>query len=190
MVNKTTPIIALLLLLLSACGTAGEKSPPSDPLLRTHVYHDLKFEARFKPSEDAQPSSSLVHAASLSGEQGKALSFELRIAPKEECGGDIMLRGVRSMEDYTARMMELNFYLDEALYLQLDGKKVPPRLVHMENTYGLSNYRIVQIAFAGAEVDRLCAEAADIDLVFRDPVFDTGISHFVFDGKEIAKAQH
>lgn len=99
---------------------------------------------------------------------------------------NVMHYGVSDMADYKERVHKLNFNMKEQIYIKTtDGKKLHPVLATMENIYHISSKKSLYLVFTDKDEQVDLNQSQTLDLVFEDDVFDTGINHFVFDGKEI-----
>jgi hypothetical protein len=114
------------------------------------------------------------------GTQGNdsTVCFLMSIAPSDTSGGDIMTHGVVSEGAFTARAMNLNFEIRDMLSIRYGGKEYPVLLTTLENVYGLSKKRDVMLVFP--RIPPYWSEKADVDIVFDDRIFGTGINHFTF----------
>ena len=112
-------------------------------------------------------------------------TFMLTIAPDErkEEGRDVVYYEVFDEAAYKERVQELNFHIGEYIELQVGDQSMAPVLHHMENTYGLGKHRNFLLVFGGTESGVTNAE--EVDLVFSDEIFKTGISHFVFETEHL-----
>ena len=112
-----------------------------------------------------------------------AYSFVLSIGPDNrngKSGSDIMQRGNRSYEDYRDRFMTMNFNIGEHLSLRAGDLVLKPTLALTENVYGLQQDCKINLVFAPADAaQQRVLQAHDLELVFDDRVFDTGLSRFV-----------
>lgn len=125
---------------------------------------------------------------SLSAQYRASKCFLLTIAPdKEKPGndGDIMMRGIQSLEQYKTRSLTMNFDMNEYLQLVTGKKAYVPVLTHMENVYGVTSGRTIVMLFSPDKLANELKEEEELDIVFDDPLFDTGRSHFVFYKKDI-----
>ena len=92
--------------------------------------------------------------------------------------------GVRNLQEYNQRIQALSFGLKQAIQLKTDsGKKYEPVLTTMENLYEIGNKKSIYIVFSGEHQEIFTSEK--LDIVFQDTYLDTGISHFVFQKKNI-----
>jgi hypothetical protein len=112
------------------------------------------------------------------------LTFALTLAPGPETGGDVISNGIFSQAEFTQRVNRLNFGMHDLLKLKTSQGEWPPVLASLENTYGLTGYRTILLVFPATGND-----AGPLDVVFRDELFGTGISHFVFDPEVLTARQ-
>ncbi len=129
------------------------------------IYPQVKLWADYEPTKE---------------ETDLSTTFRFHLDPPDDSATDVVQRGIHSLEDYRERMTILNFRLDEAFFISLGDQKIYPTIVHMENTYGLTSGRIIHVVFGDPAVRRAVQAGIDLDFVFDDPVFQTGINHFLF----------
>lgn len=108
-------------------------------------------------------------------------SFILNIGLIEEAAADvdIMKLGVSNYEEYREKFMTMNFDMGQYISLKINNKEFSPVLANLENVYGLAGDRNINLVFPK---DDLPAE--EIDLIFNDEIFNTGITHFTFKPKD------
>ncbi len=114
------------------------------------------------------------------------LNFVLTIAPIKDYDDEYkatMFEKISKFEEYKERVFNLNFEMNKLVELSLDDKPevYVPVLFNTENTYGLTKEIKINLIFAAKSVKGEFKEAHKIDVVFTDEIFETGISHFVFD---------
>lgn len=117
---------------------------------------------------------------SLYLKNNNSLYFLLTIEPtgKPEDQVDITYYGLTSPSEYTQRQFDLNFGLKDSFELHLgEDERILPNLYHWENTYGLTKSKAIQLAFGH---DNIIDASEEIKVEFSDPLFDTGITSFVF----------
>lgn len=122
-----------------------------------------------------------VHA--LVEEHKKSYAFLLTIQPDKSGGaeGDVLYQGVENYREYKQRVMQLNFGIGNYVSIKAGGQEYKPVLSTLENTYSVTNHRSIYLVFSENETQRGLLEAENIDFVFDDELFGTGINHFVFD---------
>ena len=110
-----------------------------------------------------------------------SLNFQITITADENYyQGDVMYLGVTDYEAYKERVLDMNFNLSEWIELNYNGKIYKPVLAEMESSYGISNRRKIQLAFASEDFDFERAETGAVDLIYEDQHFNTGINHYPF----------
>ncbi len=118
------------------------------------------------------------------------MNFVLTIAPLKDYDDEYkatMFEKITKFEEYKERVFNLNFEMDKLVELSLDGsdKMYTPVLFNTENTYGLTKEIKINLVFAPKSVEKEFSNAGELDLIFTDEIFETGINHFVFDNKKI-----
>ena len=89
---------------------------------------------------------------SLLAQYDDEVHFQLTIRPREgKAAGDVAFDGVQSEVDFDARVRQLNFELGQYFELRVGEEVLLPVLAHFENTYGLTEYRRVQLVFPRPE---------------------------------------
>lgn len=112
-------------------------------------------------------------------------TFFLTIGMEEQGGKDIMMGNVSSYDEYVELSREMNFNLENYLRLKTETREYVPAIVSLENTYGLQKHRGVYIVFTAESSGADLLSSEELDLVFNDEIFNTGINHFSFSKKEI-----
>jgi hypothetical protein len=110
----------------------------------------------------------------------------MSIAPADSAAGDVMMQGISSEDEFTARAMNLNFEIKEMLAIRYGGTDHPVLLAALENVYGLSKKRDVMIVFP--RIASAWKDDGDADIAFDDRIFGTGISHFIFHVRDLNRA--
>ena len=111
-----------------------------------------------------------------------SLNFQITILADEDYfQGDIMALGVEGYEAYKARVLDMNFNLSDWIALAYNGKTYQPVLSQLESSYGISNRRKIQLAFASEDFDFDAANNGKISLVYSDQAFNTGRNYYHFD---------
>jgi hypothetical protein len=116
-------------------------------------------------------------------------SFLLTIKYKNDDQYDPLYEGISDFSEFKSRKEDMQFSFDQYVELHTaEGHVYKPVLSHMEDTYGLQKFRNIYLVFApdnSKQADIL--NSAELDLVFDDMIFNTGIHHFVFQKKNIDK---
>ncbi|MFL5763623.1 MAG: hypothetical protein ACJ77K_06745 [Bacteroidia bacterium] len=109
--------------------------------------------------------------------------FLMTLAPVDDNSGDIMYKGLKNYKEYAERAMTLNFDLEQQIVLQTDHGELSPVLSSLENTYGLTKDRKVDIVFSSSEGDII--NASHFDFTYSDETYGIGTVHFEYDKKNI-----
>lgn len=152
---------------------------PESGLLAVREHQDIRFAAQYLPP-DWQNWKRYQQGGFLEPQENThPVVFVLNIGAAEGARtGDVMTYGVSNLEGYAQRMETMNFRLEDAIELRVGEHKIRPKLVHMENTYGLTQDRNIHLVFEDSSLDSPREMTGDLDLVFDDPVYGTGINHF------------
>lgn len=155
---------------------------PENGLIKRKSYDQVGWKAQIVPPEIEKFESGKGQKFS------NILQFLLTVEPgKVYQHSDVMISGVESYDDYSDRMMKLNFNIADMIELRFGGSSYRPVLTNMENTFGLSNDRKIHVVFADPDFPDQLALCTKIDLVLEDRVFETGISHFIFEESFLRK---
>ncbi len=99
--------------------------------------------------------------------------------------GDVIYQGIGTYQQYQQRVMQLNFNLGDFLGLHAGKQVFKPTLSAMENTYGVIEQRNFYLVFSDTDEKTNLLAENELDLTFQDEIFNTGISHFIFQKKKI-----
>ncbi len=117
-----------------------------------------------------------------------AMTFLLRIGMEDTDGEgvDPAKEIASSYGAYSTIINRMSFNMKEYLYLRVGGEKITPDLVHFESTVEVKNEKVFYVTFAvpGSFVND-SSNSIDIDFVFNDLFFGTGINHFLFRSSSI-----
>ena len=203
--NKLIKIVFFVLgVTLFSCKEAKIKSAeefykmlenPGNGFVKTREHRDIGFKLKYLPPEFFIVNETGIRkdgilskkeTDSLFSAYSETRSFLLTISTN---GGnsDILYEGITSVEEYRERFELMNFNLGEYIYLKTEKNKYAPSLINLENVYGLSKSRKVNIVFSpvGNGDDLMTSE--EYDLVFEDFIFNTGVNHFKFKKTETDK---
>ncbi len=128
---------------------------------------------------------------SLCNDYSNNMTFLFSIGPSEteENGTDIMFRSIQSYQEYTERVVAMNFEMEQYVTLNINNKEYKPVLSSMENSYGLENKRNMLFVFVPADKNDTGFKTSEkMDFVYLGELFDTGINHFVFTRTSINEA--
>lgn len=126
---------------------------------------------------------------SLYDYHAQSIHFVFTIAPNsDKASGDVVYSGIQNYTDYKERIHQLSFRMKEHWVLKMpNGQEIVPILAHLENTYGLTEYRKLHLVFPATVATTNLYETASWDIIFQDAIFETGRHHFVFWKKDWAK---
>ncbi len=113
--------------------------------------------------------------------------FAVKLEGDTTCG-DVMYKDIFSYPEYRKRVEELNFKIKEQILLSTGDKEYYPVLASMENTYSMTNYRIIHIIFSPLTSKTELDGCNKYEIVFYDEILGTGITHFLFSKKNIELA--
>ncbi len=169
---------------------------PSHGALVEREVNDLKLTVKYLPPEylAAKDSRGLSQSGkdSLLKSYSQSKTFLLTISPngKAEKQGDLMFRNINNYQQYKERSFAMNFEIGEYVNLDAGDNTYAPVLSTLENTYGLEEGRSIYLVFndhhQGEEFDK----AKELDVVFNDELFNTGLHHFVFSRKNLNDIPH
>jgi hypothetical protein len=102
----------------------------------------------------------------------------------EVSGVDVTNYNINNVPEFKERMNELNFQIKDYLSLKTkEGQTIRPVLTTFENLYEIGDKKSFYVVFT--KEDEVQDKPEELDIVFHDPFFDTGINHFVFKTKDI-----
>lgn len=204
LISRAYMLVALVALIVGCGGRAdsnnvpsrGWLSDPSHGAVQVNEVDGLRLSAQFVPvallvEEEVRASGGGAPLRdSLRLAYGGSLNFTITFQAADTPSvpqGDVAMRGVSSYGAYVDRTMALNFDMKEQISLKTPlGGLYRPSLAIAESSYGFSTGRRLTVAFADPEGK--IRDAASLDLVVRDIIFNTGIHHFVFDGEQLRTA--
>ena len=154
---------------------------------------DLIVQVKYLPSdllawkELHTKKSTAQQKDSISTLYDQSITFLLSVSPDSSKGAtdDILYRGVSDEQSFKQRVSELNFDIERMLKLNAGNKEYYPALAVMENTYGTSSTKNFYIVFSAEDKKKIGTAYKELDLVFTDELFATGINHFVFEQEAI-----
>lgn len=196
---KSNPFVFALLLFISAC---SQKKPvsyeeymgwmgiPENGMVKSHSVNGLEIKVKFLPAEylayqELKNEKIILPAKrdSLLAFYSRSLTFLMVIGPDEakKTEGDVMMKGVKSYEEFAQKAMTMNFDMSQYVTLKTKEGEFKPVLSNMENVYGLSKSRNILFVFAPIELkDTAFLHSNEYDFVYEDQLFQIGINHFVF----------
>lgn len=169
---------------------------PTHGLIAERQVNDLKLTVKYLPPEylASRESQGLSQSAkdSLTKIYSESKTFLLTIGPsgKEEKKGDLMFRNISNYQQYKERSYAMNFEMEDYVSLSAENEIYRPVLFTLENTYGLEEGRSVYLVFNDEKKGEKLNTAKELDIVFNDELFETGLSHFTFSKKDIDRLPH
>ena len=126
-----------------------------------------------------------------------SMTFVLNLSPENMKGvggfeNGVLSKDISGIEEYKSRALSLNFAMTEMVKLRSEKGVIKPSLTNMENTYDLAADKSIYIVFS-RELVKTELGTEDLEFVFEDGVFDTGISVFSIDAevlKNIPSIKH
>ena len=151
--------------------------------VKSKQINSLTLKVKYLPLEYlvAQNADNAQERLAAVKDYSDSYTFILTIAGKDDEAG-LFYYDVNNKQDFEERFKALNFGISEYITLRVDGKEYRPILHNVENTYELTKKQNVHLVFS--EIPEF-EHAEKIDFIFEDRFFDTGISHFVFDKKDL-----
>ncbi|MBI4646902.1 MAG: hypothetical protein HY738_10000 [Bacteroidia bacterium] len=115
------------------------------------------------------------------------LTFMLSIGPDKNRGysGNIMYNGITKYEEYKERLINLSFSIENFVTLKTGNEIYSPVLSSFDFEYGLKENKNILFVFLPINNNNSFHTSDNLDFVFEDFVFDTGMNHFVFNRKDI-----
>ncbi len=93
---------------------------------------------------------------------------------------DIMYYKVQTIEDLKTNVLDMNFNLQDYIWISINGQEIFPTLLHMEGTSEIKNSKTFYIVFSNSQDTSDLFNISAIDIVFKDVFFNTGITHYKF----------
>lgn len=191
-------IVLFLMFMSLSCDSESPDTPeeylalitdPGSGLSKERVVGNVKMHLQYMPPEFFALKETGKNRGvfdSILDIRKHGINFVLQLDTKEG-NQDIMGHNLHGFEDYQNRVMVLNFDIKNYISLSTQDTVIHPVLAALENTYGLSTGRKLIVAFAG-DVNHLLSDSKQFDIVFDDPVFETGISRFNYKTQDILQA--
>lgn len=195
---------AAYILLLAQCQSPNELhsiqdyysylNDASHGLVQTKRMTPLEFSMKYLPVDFLayqaviEETNTSLSKDSLKALYAPSLHFLLKIAPSQDAVQqfDVMTETVSSMSEFKEQAFTINFDLQQLLQLQAIDKKgvvvhtLKPVLVETENTYGLTQHRLVNIVFERSVLEQTWSDIEQLKLVFKDELYETGRHYFAF----------
>jgi hypothetical protein len=196
----------ILILSLFSCGKKTIKDPqefmkwinnPENGLVKSKSTIGVKIDLKYLPPsylayqemKDGKNKSAETRD-SLISYYSQSITFLMIIGPDEKekkNTGDIMYRDITKFDDYKDRAHIMNFEISEYVNLETEKGKYKPVIANLENIYGLVNERKIMFVFPRVNSTEDLTNSKELDFVFTDEIYNTGINHFVFTQEQIKK---
>ncbi len=188
-------LFGVFVLFLASCGGKkirdfGEYSQwlnePENGVVKSRTVLGIKYTLKYLPVDymvykdvSGRGSKTKAEIDSIRKQYEHSLTFVLNINPIDQQGGSIMSRDIRNFEQYKMRSAEMNFGMQNWITLEFGDESISPVFAELENTYDLTKDRNIYIVFNKSQQEIL-ENTSEIDLVFDDQLFSTGITHYKF----------
>lgn len=167
-----------------------------DSFVRTKRVNKFNISVKYLPpqffvlkelSGGHSPKSKVVD--SLMNIYGNSRTFLLTVSSDETAENpikdNVMFYGSESIQEYKERAVQMNFTMEDQFRLKTENGEFFPVLCNLENTYSAVGHKNFLIVFADTDSNQGLMAAKNLDFVFTDEFFNTGINHFVFDKEQI-----
>jgi hypothetical protein len=161
---------------------------PENGLVKSREINGFRLQMKYY-SPDLQALQEIGHADSVLSDEKKdslvagyknGLAFLFSILElNPQPGKDVVQYGVFSEREFKERFNRLHFNINEHFWISNGKETVPPGLSILESTFELSGPKTFYLVFEDT------GKEEEIDVVFNDVFFDTGISHFIFKRRDI-----
>ncbi len=199
--TRLLPLVGICILLIS-CGREKMDhaelmralEDPTRGLVRERSVGDLVLRCKYIPPELSAWREMRGREFNIAeyhrrvAEHARLQTFALQIAPREDKGAAVSMRGVQGYEEFAQRTAELNFGMEDRLRLVSETCDMHPVLASLNNSYELNRARTVMMVFAPREGMEELPQRGTVEVVFEDDLFATGIHRFVFDAETLVNA--
>ena len=164
---------------------------PENGLKKGYENNGVKIEVKYLPAEYLswqQINDEGVDAKkmdSLTKSNKNSRVFLMTISPGKDASGDIMYKDLGSVSDFKNRALSMNFDMSAYVEIKANQEVFKPVLASMENTYSTTTNRTIYLVFSDETKDRKLLSSDELDFVFNDELFNTGVNHLVYKKKEI-----
>jgi hypothetical protein len=170
----------------------GWINAPEHGMVKTKTVEGIKLTVKYLPAEYLALKETKEDQAgrqtydSLLKVYKGSHTFLLSIASSEdEVNNDPMYQGLEDYSAYKRRALTMNFDMNEYVSIKTSTQEFRPVLTSMENTYSLKGQRNIYMVFTDTATDTELMNEKELDLVFNDEIFETGINHFVFEQSDL-----
>lgn len=111
--------------------------------------------------------------------KNKTFLMSIKVDTATRHTGNVLFQDAEGYAGYKQRILSFNFGLEEMVSLNYSEKKYKPVLYTLENTFNIVDGKNIYLVF---NIDSLKKQNKqdEMDLVFEDVHFSTGITHFKF----------
>jgi hypothetical protein len=193
----------LIMLWLASCQDKIESmkslygfiNDPDNGLIKTKTIEGIKLTVKYLPAEflalretrELETKNKGTYD-SLLNVYKKSHTFMLSIASQEDTvSNDPMYEGLRDYNEYRERAISMNFNMSDYVSIRTTTQEFAPVLSSMENTYSLRGQRNIYLVFTDESGSGELMRDNQIDFVFNDDIFQTGINHFVFQQENLQR---
>jgi hypothetical protein len=149
---------------------------PADYLVHRELNNDASFTSKQRDSILESYSHNLTFMLSINPDERE----------EESIIEDVLFYNLKTKEEYTQRMMYLNFDIKQDIELVCDSTAIySPVITNMENNYGLSKGRNITIVFTPLKSKDEFMKAKTITVKWNDEVFETGLNYFKFNAEDL-----
>ena len=195
----------ILILLLSIIALACDSDPkdlksfykrindPGNGLVKSRDVEGIKISVKYLPAEFLALKESSEGGMKGSYDSLYTLykrnhTFLLSVSYTDEKDiNDPMYKDLRDYPEYKARAQAMNFDMNEYVSIKTSSNEYRPVLTSMENTYSLKGQRNVYLVFADESLKNELQTDNELDFVFDDVFFQTGVNHFVFEQNDLMR---
>ncbi|MFN3402660.1 MAG: hypothetical protein ACK40G_01105 [Cytophagaceae bacterium] len=193
--------LLFILILFSSCKSdfTSEKqmhawiNNPENGIIKSKTIGDLSYTIKYLPPEflafnelKRSEKTSQAYIDSLILYYNGSLTFLLTIEVKDAPNGNSPLTmNINNYAEYKDRIEKLNFELDDFLTLVVNEKNFKPLVWTLENTYNIGNKSNLFIVFGDNVNGENLLNNQNLELVFNDELFMTGINKFNFDTEKM-----
>jgi len=190
-------IIYILTLTLFICGCSSDFKTESEfykwwndkanGLVKEKEINDFRLIVKYMPAEYLAfnelkgKNYSKSEYDDLYDKYKSSRTFLLSILPSDEKSTqNVLYYNLENFADYKKRILEMNFSPGDFISLKTDCGIFKPVLSTMENVYNIDAKKSIYLVFADNEENQGLIDANELDFVFEDYIFETGINHFFF----------
>ncbi len=189
-------IILLMFLLLSGCNKKIEDTSSlleyindaDNGLLKTKSVNNLEIEVKFLPKQYIEKKEFQISddETKKSFADSEYIVFLLSIKPKDDQNNSVIYDGLTDYQEYKSRVYDMNFSIEEQIYLKAENQQSKPIFSFFENIYNLKPGIDVLLVFSPVEESQKNMFSSDIlEFVYEDEEFGLGINHFYFNREDI-----